>query len=203
MLDKFLQASEYIDYNSKLIQKKAAKLFSSNMTEIEKVKTAYEFVRDKIPHSFDCNAETITAKASDVLKYKTGICHAKANLLAALLRSQGIPTGFCFQHITLMDDDSQGYCVHCYNAVFLNDKWIKLDARGNKQGVNAQFSLDEPILAFPNRKEYDEYFWEGIYASPHTPTMEMLEKATSIQDIMDNILDTVEEEADIREVEKR
>lgn len=196
----FLQENEYVDYNSEIIQKKIAELFSTDMNETEKAKIAYEFVRDEIPHSFDCNADIITAKASDVLKYKTGICHAKANLLAALLRSQGIPTGFCFQHITLLNDDSLGYCVHAYNAVFIENKWIKLDARGNKQGVNAQFSTNEPTLAFPNRKEYDEYFWKGIYSSPHMPTMEMLTKAECLQDIMDNIPDEVNEIPDIQEM---
>lgn len=196
----FLQENEYVDYNSEIIQKKIAELFSTDMNETEKAKIAYEFVRDEIPHSFDCNADIITAKASDVLKYKTGICHAKANLLAALLRSQGIPTGFCFQHITLLNDDSLGYCVHAYNAVFIENKWIKLDARGNKQGINAQFSTNKPILAFPNRKEYDEYFWKGIYASPHMPIMEMLGKAKCLQDIMDNIPDEVNEIPDIQEM---
>lgn len=199
-MKEFLQENEYVDYNSEIIQKKVAELFLADMNETEKAKMAYKFVRDEIPHSFDCNTDIITAKASDVLKYKTGICHAKANLLAALLRLQGIPTGFCFQHITLLNDDSLGYCVHAYNAVFIENKWIKLDARGNKQGVNAQFSTNEPILAFPNRKEYDEYFWKGIYASPHMPTMEMLGKAKCLQDIMDNIPDEVNELPDIQEM---
>lgn len=195
----FLQENEYIDYNSEIIQKKIMELFSSDMDEIEKAKIAYEFVRDEIPHSFDCNAKIITARASDVLKHKTGICHAKANLLAALLRSQEIPTGFCFQHITLSDDDSLGYCVHAYNAVFIKDKWIKLDARGNKQGVNACFLIDDPVLAYPIRKEYDEYFWKGIYSSPHMATMKMLDKAKCLQYVMDNIPDEVNEIPDIQE----
>lgn len=198
-MDQFQKDSSYIDFHSEIIQEKIRELFSSTMSDIEKTKTAYEYVRDEILHSFDCNAAIITAKASDVLRYKTGICHAKANLLAALLRSQGIPTGFCYQHITLMDDDSYGYCVHAYNAVFVDNRWIKLDARGNKKGVNAQFSLDKPILAFPNRKEYNEYFWKGIYASPHMPTMKMLEKAKNIQDIFDNIPDQLDEIPDIIE----
>lgn len=198
-MNNFLSDNKYIDYNSEIIKNKVSQLFEHNMTDLEKVKTAYEFVRDEIPHSFDCNATVITAKASDVLYHKTGICHAKANLLAALLRSQGIPTGFCYQHITLADDDSLGYCVHAYNAVFLNDKWIKLDARGNKPGINAQFSVDQPILAFKNRAEYDEYFWKGIYACPHLPTMKMLEKADCLQDIIENIPDVIEEIPDIEE----
>lgn len=199
-MQEFLQATKYVDYNSEIIQNKANVLFSGNMSDIQKVRIAYEFVRDEIPHSFDCNAQVITAKASDVLKYKTGICHAKANLLAALLRSQDVPTGFCFQRITLLADDSMGYCVHAYNAVFVDNRWIKLDARGNKVGVNAQFSMDEPILAYQNRAEYDEYFWKGIYACPHIPTMQMLEEAKSTQDILENIPDMVTQKPDVQEL---
>lgn len=196
-MKKFLLENEYIDFSSAIIQKAITELFTPDMTEIQKANLAYEFVRDEIPHSFDCNAKHITVRASDVLLYRTGICHAKANLLAALLRSQGIPTGFCFQHITLVKDDSLGYCVHAYIAVFLNDKWIKLDARGNKEGVDARFSLDEPILAYHNREQYDEYFFDGIFANPHQETMNMLEKAKSLQDIMDNIPEYVTEEPEI------
>ena len=198
-LSKFLEEHRYIDFSSPAIQEKANELFHGINNDVEKAKIAYEYVRDEIPHSFDINAKIITAKASDVLKYKTGICHAKSNLLAALLRSQKIPAGFCFQRLTLMDDDSLGYCVHCFNAVFVNERWIKVDARGNTNGISAQFSLDEPILAFPPRPEYDEYIWNGIYARPHADTMKMLEMAKSLQDINDNIPDDVNEAPDVTE----
>lgn len=189
----FLEENQYVDFLSPIIQKKAGELFYGMDSDIQKAKIAYEYVRDEIPHSFDISAKIITAKASDVLTYRTGICHAKANLLAALLRTRDIPTGFCFQHITLANDDSLGYCVHCYNAVFIDNCWIKVDARGNTNGKNAQFSLGQPILAYSNREEYDEYFWNGIYAYPHLDTMKVLEKAKSLQDILDNIPDYVNE----------
>ncbi|WP_373482649.1 transglutaminase domain-containing protein [Acetobacterium sp.] len=197
MTQNFLLATDMIDFHHMAIQHKAQQLFTAAMNDVEKTSVAYAFVRDEIPHSFDCNARVITAKASDVLIHQTGICHAKANLLAALLRSQAIPSGFCFQHLTLADDDSLGYCVHAYNAVYLKNRWIRLDARGNKAGVEAQFSLTEPILAFPNRLEYDEYDWPGIYTNPHQPTMQMLEKAGCLQDIIDNIPDTLHEKPDL------
>ncbi|MBQ1991505.1 MAG: transglutaminase, partial [Clostridia bacterium] len=63
-MQRFLQATEYIDYNSEIIQNKAMELFNDNMSNVEKARIAYEFVRDEIPHSFDCNAKIITAKAS-------------------------------------------------------------------------------------------------------------------------------------------
>ena len=193
----FLDENYYIDFSSTIIQAKAKTLFYGIDDSVEKTKIAYEYVRDEIPHTFDIPSDIITAKASDVLLYSTGICHAKANLLAALLRAQNIPAGFCFQHLTLSSDDSLGYCVHCYNAIFTNNRWIKVDARGNTNGINAQFSLNEPQLAFLNRSSYNEYFWNGIYSKPHLDTMLMLEKANSLQDILDNIPDYVLEKPDI------
>jgi len=192
---KFLQESEYIDFSASNIIEKAAELFNHLHDDISKAKAAFEFVRDEIPHTFDIGLDTITFKASDVLKYKTGICHAKSNLLAALLRSQSIPVGFCFQRLRMRMKHS--YVVHCYNAIYIANRWIKVDARGNKPGVNAQFSLDEPILAFRCRPEYDEYFWQGIYAEPHKETMRMLEKAENLQYILDNIPDKITEKPDI------
>jgi len=51
------------------------------------------------------------------------------------------------------------YCIHALNAVYLAEfnKWIRLDARGNKEGVNAQFSIDQEQLAYLVRTYYDEY----------------------------------------------
>lgn len=186
-MKNFLEENNYIDYSTSIIQEKAKCLFQEGMSNEKKARVAFEFVRDQIPHSFDYQTTHITAKASDVLKYKTGICHAKSNLLAALLRSQGIPTGFRYQHLTLLEDDSNGYCLHCYNAVYINGKWIELDARGNKEGVNAQFSMENPILAFINRQQYDEYYFDGIYATPDRITMKMLEHAKTIQEVADGL----------------
>ena len=198
-MDAFLQEQKYINFSAPNIKAKAAALFKGISDDVEKAKTAYEFVRDEIPHTFDIRSDTVTAKASDVLENKTGICHAKANLLAALLRSQGIPVGFCFQYLTLGEDDTQGYAVHCYNAIHIGGRWIKVDARGNKPGVDAQFSPDEPLLAYPCRPEYNEYFWPGIYASQHEATMRMLDRAKNLQDLLDTIPDTITEPPDIAE----
>lgn len=198
-MQDFLKETAFVDFHAPNVAALTKNLFHDGMPAVEKAKTAYEFVRDSIPHSFDCNAAVITARASQVLEHRTGICHAKANLLAALLRSQGIPAGFCFQRLTLADDDSLGYCVHAYNAVYLEGKWIRLDARGNKEGVAAQFSLGEPKLAFTNRPEYDEYFWNGIYARPHPESMTMLMAAKTLQDVIDQVPDSMTEQPDVLE----
>lgn len=63
-------------------------------------------------------------------------------------------------------DASDGYIIHALNTVYIDSlqKWIRLDARGNKAGVNAQFSLEKEILAFPARPE----FGEKDYCDNHT-----------------------------------
>lgn len=48
-MKRFLQETKYIDYKSDIIQQAVSKLFSDGMSEFEKAKIAYEFVRDEIP----------------------------------------------------------------------------------------------------------------------------------------------------------
>lgn len=74
--------------------------------------------------------------------------------------------------------------------MFLQGHWIYLDARGNTNGKNAQFSLDKPKLAYPNRPEYEKYFFPGIYTEHHARTIAALKTAETLQDILDSTYDT-------------
>lgn len=149
-LNEYLTELNVVNYSNSVIQEKVSELFNSSQTDIEKAKIAFEFVRDEIHHSWDIQGTQVTCKASEVLSKGEGICYAKSNVLAALLRSEKIPTGFCYQRLMLFDTPEKGYCIHALNAVFLEsiNKWIRLDARGNKPGIDAQFSTDEEKLAF-------------------------------------------------------
>lgn len=180
-LSKYLLVDEYVDFDKKIIQGKAGELFSGNFDEIQKVKIAFEYVRDEISHSWDIQSDRVTRTASEVLKYKEGMCYAKSMLLAALLRSQDIPTGFCYQKLTLGDTPKTGYCIHALNAVFLSsvNEWIRIDARGNTNGKNAQFLLDREQLAFTIRPEYNEVDYKTIFAKPIKITTQTLENNTN------------------------
>jgi len=180
-LNEYVQETIEVDYSNQLIVKKISELFAPSQTEIEKVKTAYEYVRDEISHSWDIQGTQVTCKASDVLFWQEGICYAKSNLFAALLRSQGIPTGFCYQRLMLFDTPEKGYCIHALNAVYLEtiSKWIRLDTRGNKKGINAQFLLDKEKLAFTVQEQFDEKDYPIIYVKPHPKTISTLEKHTN------------------------
>lgn len=179
-LEDYLLELNEVNYSNPRIKSKVEELFNPSQTEIEKAKVAFEFVRDEIYHSWDIQGKRVTCKASDVLVYKEGICYAKSNLLASLLRSQGIPTGFCYQRLMLFDTPEKGYCIHALNAIFLKtlNKWIRLDARGNKAGIDAQFSIDKEKLAFTTQEKFDEKDYPVLYVKPHPKTISVLVEQT-------------------------
>ncbi|WP_054027867.1 transglutaminase-like domain-containing protein [Bacillus sp. FJAT-28004] len=180
-LEDYLEETELIDFSHPTINEKSAELFSESLNEVDFIKNAYEFVRDHISHSWDIQSSRITCTASDVLFYKEGICYAKSNLLSALLRSKGIPTGFCYQRLTIGDTQGTGYCIHALNAAYIKSigRWIRFDARGNKAGITAEFSLTEEKLAFPVRHEYNEIDYLEIYKQPNSKTIEALKQHTN------------------------
>ena len=151
----YLTETECIDYNNPVIQKKVNELKLNSDSQLKYIENAYRFVRDEILHSWDIKSEVVSRKASEVLMNRTGICWTKSSLLAALLRANGIPSGISYQFLTRADE---GYIIHALNTVFISElnKWIRLDARGNKENVHADFCLDEERLAFPIRSELGE-----------------------------------------------
>ncbi|WP_239616896.1 transglutaminase-like domain-containing protein [Cohnella mopanensis] len=183
-MQDYLNELEEVDFRNPNIQLKMHELLDKKpLSEMEYIRKAYEFVRDEISHSWDILSTRVTRTASEALEHKEGICYAKSNLLAALLRANRIPTGFCYQRLTLGDTPDTGYCIHALNAVYLSElnRWVRLDARGNKAGVHAEFSTDVEQLAFPVREVYAEQDYPTIYTKPNLQTMEVLKKSNDCQ----------------------
>lgn len=188
-IEEYLKKDDVIDYNNDIIANLADFLFQRADSEIEFIKAAYEYVRDHVSHSADKNEDIITCSASEVLKAGHGICFAKSHLLAALLRCKAIPTGFCYQKLILDDETAPVLIYHGLNGVFIKEykKWIRLDARGNKEGVNAQFSLDEEQLAFPIRQEKGEEDCFTVYPDPDEKVLEKLRKNKTRTELFDDL----------------
>ncbi len=188
-LSAYLAASEVIDFEDPMIQAISEELSAPAKTELDLAKAAYEFVRDQIPHSFDINGSQVTCQASEVLKQREGICFAKSHLLAALLRERGIPTGFCYQRLVLDDADPTDLTLHGLNAVYLSSlkRWIRVDARGNKPGVEAQFSLETEVLAYPVRTELGEIDYPTLYAQPLSTVITVLQKSKTMAQLKDQL----------------
>jgi len=187
-IDEYLKYDNVIDCDNKSITKLADMLFQKADNELDFIKKTYEFVRDNISHSADINADIITCAASEVLKAGHGICFAKSHLLAALLRCKAIPTGFCYQKI-LVDEVTPVLVYHGLNGVYIKDyeKWIRLDARGNKTGVNAQFSIEAEQLAFSIRPEMGEVDCFIVYPNPDIEVLEKLRKSKTRTELWENL----------------
>ena len=156
-------------------------------------------MRDNIKHTADYGIDIITCKASDVLLHKTGFCYAKSHLLAALLRANNIPAGLCYQRLSItLDEDyastsGEPYCSHGLNAIYLpefqqNGGWYRVDPRGNKLGVNAQFTPPKEQLAF-QLNDVNEIDHKTIYVSPLVEIVDVLDNNNSLAKVNKNLPD--------------
>lgn len=189
IMDDYLKNDDIIDYSNDFIAKLADTLFEHANSETAYIKIAYEYIRDNISHSADINEDTVTCTASEVLKAGHGICFAKSHLLAALLRYKSIPTGFCYQKLILDDETAPVLIYHGLNGVYIKkyQKWIRLDARGNKEGVNAQFSIETEQLAFPIRPEFGEADDFVVYPKPDEKILEKLRENKTRTELWNNL----------------
>ncbi|HXA79019.1 MAG TPA: transglutaminase family protein [Candidatus Acidoferrales bacterium] len=147
-MEVFLRATEVIDWTHPSVSAKAKELSEGARDASEIARRCFEWVRDGIQHSSDFKRNPVTCNASDVLREGTGYCYAKSHLLAAILRANGVATGFCYQRLSI-DETGPPYSLHGLNAVHLPEfGWYRIDPRGNKEGVDAQFSPPVERLAF-------------------------------------------------------
>lgn len=181
----FLTASAAIDRDHPAVQRLASEVRQPR--DIETMRIAYETVRDRYPHSMDIDATEVSVSASDVLRHGHGICFAKSHLLAAVLRASGMAAGLAYQK--LAGDDGGRTFLHALNVVWLPDqaRWIRLDARGNKPGIDARFSIEAECLAFPVRPDRGERDFLEIHAEPLPSTLAALRNSRTLAELKENL----------------
>ncbi|MEL4894663.1 transglutaminase-like domain-containing protein [Crocosphaera sp. Alani8] len=187
-MKEYLKVSEVINWQDSEIMKRAKQIASEYKTRMKIAKASFEWVRDEIFHSVDYQMNPVTWRASDVLKHKTGYCYAKSHLLAALLRANQIPTGFCYQRLSI-DDNGAPYSLHGFNAIYLPKiGWYRVDARGNKEGVDAQFLPPQERLAFKIQFA-EEADFQTILAEPLSIVIEALRSQVTWDEMLRNLPD--------------
>ena len=178
----YLESSDFIDWLAPSVNDKALELAEGKISDDAIAKACFEFVRDEIKHSWDDRMNPVTSKASDVLTHGTGYCYAKSHLLAALLRANHIPTALCYQRLK-MTDDRPLFCLHGLNAVYLKKYgWIRMDARGNKEGIMTEFNPPEESLAFQIRTE-GEMDIEEYFSKPLDRVIEVLGNCLNFEEV--------------------
>lgn len=188
-IEEYLKSDKVIDYDNESIQQLSDSLFEKADSELEFIKHAYEFVRDNVAHSADIGEDLLTCAASEVLEAGHGICFAKSHLLAAILRCKSIPAGLCYQKLILDDETMPILVYHGLNGVYIRelDKWIRLDARGNRPDIDAQFSMDNEQLAFEVRQELGEMDSFVIYPNPDVKIVDNLRENKTRRNLMNNL----------------
>ncbi len=186
---KYTENSPIINWQHPSIMECSEAILSQSNSAFAYIKNVFGYVRDIIRHSRDFQTQVVTCVASEVLKHKSGSCYAKSHLLAALLRAQTIPVGFCYQRLS-RDEIGPPYCLHGLNAVFLEeyDCWYRVDARGNKEGVNAQFTPPVEQLAFPVTDPHERDLPE-IWSEPLPVIVQALQAHQSVNELYKNLPD--------------
>ena len=185
-MKNYLEHSEWIDWQCPQIMAKAKYLAKGQYNSFGVAKKCFEFVRDDILHSWDYKLNPVTCKASDVLNHKTGYCYAKSHLLAALLRANNIPAGLCYQRLAL---DNSSFCLHGLNAVYLEDiGWYRIDPRGNKPGLTAEFCPPMEKLAFP-ADSLGEANLPEIWPEPSPLIVDCLKNHRTYNEVASNLPD--------------
>jgi transglutaminase-like putative cysteine protease len=188
MLNQFLAVSEYIDWQHPAVLAKARELAGGATDQVEIARRSFAFVRDEIRHSWDYRQNPVTCKASEVLLHATGYCYAKSHLLAALLRANGLAAGLCYQRLSLANSGAP-YCLHGLNAVWLAGQgWYRLDARGNKPGVDAQFCPPLERLAFAVAAQGEADLPE-IWPEPLPVVIQILTGYATVAEVYENLPD--------------
>ena len=182
----FLGDSPYVEASAPAVRSRAHDLRTRAGDELAFARTAFEWVRDHVGHSYDVADPRITLSATEVLEHRVGLCYAKSHLLTALLRAEGIPTGLCYQRLVHGD----GHVLHGLVAVYLDGAWHRQDPRGNKDGVDAQFSLGTEQLAWRADESLGEIDYPELFAAPARCIVDVLTAGTDVLAIYDTGLPT-------------
>ena len=186
--EAFLASTDVVDWHHPAVRTLAWLLAAGVHEPVEIAKRCFEWVRDEIRHSVDANDTVVTCAASEVLAHRTGLCYAKSHLLAALLRANGVPTGFCYQRLSI-DGIGPPYCLHGLVAAHLKPfGWYRIDPRGNKPGVNTQFSPPREYLAF-NPQLPGEFTLPDVFREPLPAVVKPLYRYATIEDVLAHLPD--------------
>jgi transglutaminase-like putative cysteine protease len=105
-----------------------------------------------------------------------------------LLRANSIPTGFCYQRLSI-DDKGAPYSLHGFNAVYLSEMgWYRVDARGNREGINAQFTPPQEQLAYTT-KVPGELDFQNIFSEPLAVVVQALQSHRTLDELHSKLPD--------------
>ncbi len=150
--DEFLQPSYLCESDREAVQVKAEVVAGGSEGE-EAARKLFRWVRDEYVWDF-----TKIVGAERLLEQdgRKAMSFSKSNLLAALLRSQGIPARFNLVHGIYHDDhlDRDDHTVHAPVEVYLDGEWVTADP-----------AFGEATREFREVSEFGEETWKELESS--------------------------------------
>ncbi len=142
----FLQASYMINWHdrTKAIVK-AKELVKPAKSDREKVGSIYNYIVNNIYYDYELAKRVQSGYIPDLdvtFDRASGICYDYATMMAAMLRSVGIPTKLI---MGFHKDDLETY--HAWNEVYLDGKWIVIDT--TYDAVKVQAGIATPMIQNP------------------------------------------------------
>jgi transglutaminase-like putative cysteine protease len=187
-VNEYLEATPIIDWDHPEVLARARALAEGQNDPLQVARRCFEWVRDEIRHSGDHRLNPVTCSASQVLRHGTGFCYAKSHLLAALLRANGIPAGFCYQRLSI-DDTGPPFCLHGFNAIHLPGVgWYRLDARGDRGEISTACDPPSERLAFTPQLA-EETTFDAVWPAPLAVVVEALNRYASYAELLDHLPD--------------
>ncbi|MCP3942625.1 MAG: transglutaminase domain-containing protein [Desulfobacteraceae bacterium] len=133
-MESNLLSTYYIDKDHPDIIRFAGLVCKGLTDDLDKALGLYYAVRDEIGYNpYVIESAKSAMRASGILKKGEGFCVAKAVLLTACVRSQGIPARLGFADVKnhlntqklreIMGTDI--FVWHGYSQIYLNGKWVK------------------------------------------------------------------------------
>ena len=160
----FLAPCDVIGWQDDAVREKSVSLISGAGT-LDAISILFAWVRESVAHTGDAGRGKITLRASEVLRERTGLCYAKSHLLVALLRAARIPSGLCYQRLSL-DSRAGSFVLHGLVGVLMPDqRFLRIDPRGNRPGIDARFTPSRESLAFETTSP-GEADLPGVFARP-------------------------------------
>jgi transglutaminase-like putative cysteine protease len=187
-LREYLEVTPIVDWDDPEILALARALAQGRDDPVAVARRCFEWVRGEIKHSGDHRLDPVTCSASQVLRHGTGFCYAKSHLLAALLRANAIPAGFCYQRLSI-DGVGAPFCLHGLNAVHLPGiGWYRVDARGDREGIETAFDPPSERLAYESRLVGEATF-DDVWPAPLPVVVEALTGQGSYAQLLDHLPD--------------
>lgn len=129
----FLYPNQFVNFStSSAAVKKASLLCADCSSDIEKLKAIYNFMTSEIKYDY-AKAKTVKSTylpdVDQILSSKKGICFDYSSLMAAMLRSQNIPTQLVIGSAGAVAEN------HAWNEVYIRGTgWITIKIKNTSTG---------------------------------------------------------------------